>query len=268
MLETKPGIYIITCISTKKCLIGETGNVRKRVNYHIQNLKGNRHENPYLQNAWNKYGYDNFSFDVLEYCEFDQCKIREDFYCKLYNTHNPKKGFNIRPTGEDLKNKFSKEHIGKIKNSLKTSEKFKNRDSGKGMRGKSHSEETRKKISESNLGKKHSEETKNRLSKILKGRLRKKESIEKQITTRKNNNKKWHTEETKEKMRKPHNIRRNKSCYDYNLPIEQLDRYGNFINVYKNADYISIEYDKYKVLETCNGKRKTYKKFIWKYKQN
>lgn len=265
-MDCKPGIYIITCIPTKKCLIGETGNIRKRIHYHIQNLKGNRHENPYLQKAWNKYGYDNFSFEVLEYCDFSNCKIREDYYCKLYDSHNSEKGFNLRPTGKELKNKFSDEHKEKIKQSLKFSERFKNRDCGKGMRGKSHSEETKIKISNSNKGKKLSQETILKLKNSLKGKIRKKESIIKTIQTRKLNSTVWHSEETKSKMKKPKDERRKNSNYDYTLPIEQLNKLGNVINTYKNADFIPIEFSKYKVLETCISKRKTYKKFVWRYK--
>jgi hypothetical protein len=263
-LKSKPGVYIITCIPTQKSIIGETGNVKKRINYHIQNLKGNRHENPYLQNAWNKYGYDNFSFNVLEYCDFAECKVKENYYCLLHNTHDPEKGFNLRPTGTNLKGKFTEEHKKRISLSLKKSEKFKNRDSGKGMRGKKHSQETRIKMSNSSKGKKHSEETKLKLSKVNKGRIRDIESIKKQIESRKNNNKPWHTEKTLEKMKKPKKCRQS-SNYDYLCKVIKKSKDGCEIYVYDNIDSIPKEFNKYKVLEVCNKERKTHGSYLWEY---
>jgi group I intron endonuclease len=275
ILDNKPGIYMITCIPTNKSIIGETGNIRKRINYHIQNLKENRHENPYLQNAWNKYGYDNFSFNVLEYCEFEQCKIRENHYCLLYNTHDSDKGYNLRPTGTDLKNKFTEEHKEKIKKSLKISEKFKNRDCGKGVRDKFHSEETRKKISNSNKGKTHSIETKLKISSVHKGKIRNKESVKKQIESRKNNNKPWHSDITKEKMSKS-SINKPK-CKEHieNMilsrykPILQYDLEENFIKEWLGATQVRDElgYSQSNITGVCNGLRKTHKKYIWKYKK-
>lgn len=75
--------------------------------------------------------------------------------------------------------------------------------------GRKHSKEIRKKISESKKGKPinrtHpvSEETKRKLSKIFKGTKRKRSSVIKQMETRTKNGTRWHTEETKRKMRKP-----------------------------------------------------------------
>ena len=243
--------------------------------FHIQNLKGNRHENPYLQNAWNKYEYDNFSFKVLEYCDFDQCKIRENYYCSLYNTHDSNKGYNLRPTGTDLKNKFTEEHKEKIKQSLKISEKFKNRDCGKGMRGKYHSEETRKKISNSNKGKNHTEETKLKLSSLNKEKVRNKESIKKAIESRKNNNRFWHTEETKRKMSIASKGRKKSDEHIENMKLSryksvlQYDLDGKFIREWLGASQIRDElgYNQSNITAVCNGLRKTHKEFIWKYKE-
>jgi group I intron endonuclease len=276
ILENKPGIYMITCVPTNKSIIGETGSIRKRINYHIQNLKGNRHENPYLQNAWNKYGYDNFSFSVLEYCEFNECKVKENYYCLLHDTHNPEKGFNLRPTGNNLKNKFTEEHKQKISQSLKNSEKFKNRDSGKGMRGKFHSEESRKKISDSNKGKTHSKETKLKLSLINKGKFRNKESVKKQIDSRRKNNKPWHTEETKKNMSIASKGKKKSKEHVENMKLSryktvfQYDLHGNFIKEWLGASQIRDElgYNQSNITSVCNGLRKTHKGFIWKYKQS
>jgi group I intron endonuclease len=264
MFKAMPGVYMIKCISTEKYIIGETGNVKKRLLYHIQNLKGNRHENPYLQNAWNKYGEDKFSYHVIEYCDFSECKIREDYYCKLYDSHNHDKGFNLRPTGMDLKTKFSQETKDKIKQSLKISEKFKNRDSGKGMRNKKHSKETIQKMSDVKKGKLPSQETKKKMSNAGLGKKRTKESILKQIDSRKKKTDIWHSLETLEKMKKPKKCREF-SKYDYLCKIIKKNKDGSESYIYDNIDSLPKEFNKYKILEVCNKERKTQNGYLWEY---
>ena len=63
----KSGIYKITNKIDGKCYIGQSSNIKKRFKDHRYDLKYNKHDNPYLQNAYNKYGKDNFKFEIL--CE-------------------------------------------------------------------------------------------------------------------------------------------------------------------------------------------------------
>ena len=57
------GIYCIECKVTKIKYIGKTReNFYRRWIFHKWNLKNNHHSNTYLQNAWNKYGKENFEF--------------------------------------------------------------------------------------------------------------------------------------------------------------------------------------------------------------
>lgn len=60
------GIYMIKNIISNKFYIGSTNNFKLRKNAHFSALKSNSHANSYLQNAYNKYGIDNFEFIVLE----------------------------------------------------------------------------------------------------------------------------------------------------------------------------------------------------------
>ena len=60
-----PGVYEIVNKINNKVYIGSTKNIRKRRNYHFRYLKNNNHPNKKLQNAYNKYGENNFSFNII-----------------------------------------------------------------------------------------------------------------------------------------------------------------------------------------------------------
>ena len=56
------GIYCIRNSINNKCYVGQSKNVKKRFIHHKSMLRKNEHNNPYLQNSWNKYGENNFTF--------------------------------------------------------------------------------------------------------------------------------------------------------------------------------------------------------------
>lgn len=61
------GIYRITNTINNTSYIGKTGmNFGDRWDSHRSLLNANKHDNKYLQNAWNKYGSDAFEFCVVE----------------------------------------------------------------------------------------------------------------------------------------------------------------------------------------------------------
>lgn len=61
------GIYGIRNKINNFTYVGQTGeNFQRRYWHHRWKLNNNSHDNQYLQNAWNKYGKDNFEFCVLE----------------------------------------------------------------------------------------------------------------------------------------------------------------------------------------------------------
>ncbi len=113
-------IYKITNLVSKKCYIGETkeDNPEKRWQGHIQAIKRGS-GCPALKDAIKKYGIEKFKFEVLIICFDEDRFIYEKEYIKKYNSQVPN-GYNILPGGE-----------------------------GGGFLGKTHSEETRKKIGES-----------------------------------------------------------------------------------------------------------------------
>ena len=60
------GIYAIVNRETGDRYVGSTGDLLEREQGHLSRLRHNRHPNPHLQAAWNKYGETAFEFVVLE----------------------------------------------------------------------------------------------------------------------------------------------------------------------------------------------------------
>lgn len=121
----KTGIYKITCISNNKIYIGSAcGNSKakskkgfyRRWYDHIKKLKANDHRNKILQNAWNKYGEENFIFEILEFCDISVAKEKEEEYI---NTYTNDILFNILKSHLANYKSFTKEHKQKISISLK-----------------------------------------------------------------------------------------------------------------------------------------------------
>ena len=85
------GIYKITNIATGDFYIGQSINIEKRKIYHLWELHKNRHSNEYLQRAYNKYGKENFVFEIILYCEpFELTRYEQalvDRWNPSYNMH-------------------------------------------------------------------------------------------------------------------------------------------------------------------------------------
>src|SRR6266581_4074152 len=141
---TTSGIYRITCIVTGKFYIGSAINLCKRKNIHLHALRRNTHENPKLQNAWNKYGEPTFTFEVLELVLPMSLTAREQYWFEKLKPFD-NKGFNIaREAGSQLGLRHSPKTKGKIRQA---------------NLGKRLSEDHKRKLAEANKGKKHSSES-------------------------------------------------------------------------------------------------------------
>lgn len=86
------GIYKITCSGNNKSYIGQSVSIKRRWRDHLAELRRGAHYNNYLQNAFNKYGEESFSFEILELCPQSKLNEREQFYIKLLDTFQ--NGFN------------------------------------------------------------------------------------------------------------------------------------------------------------------------------
>lgn len=121
------GVYLISNNVNGKCYVGSTVHLDQRRMEHFSRLANNKHINAHLQNAYNKYGREAFDFEILETIDIDdnikdKLLKREQFWID-----NLKPEYNVLlVAGSNL--------------------------------GYHHTEETKKKISESTTGVKKSEE--------------------------------------------------------------------------------------------------------------
>lgn len=107
-MNIKSVIYKITNIINNKCYIGSAVNCRKRRNEHFSNLKLGKHPNNILQRSFNKYGSNQFTFEVIEYVPDKNSLIeREQHYL---DTLKPE--YNIcKIAGSRLGVKYSEEKL-------------------------------------------------------------------------------------------------------------------------------------------------------------
>lgn len=78
------GIYIIRNQINQKCYIGSTYQFSQRKSKHFKQLRENRHHSKYLQNAFNKYGEENFDFEILFTCPPDDLIRIEQYHINNY----------------------------------------------------------------------------------------------------------------------------------------------------------------------------------------
>jgi len=100
------GVYSITNKVNGKRYVGSASiSFRKRWKEHIRQMSGGIHHSKPLQRAWNKYGEDNFVFEVLATCPKEYCIKLEQWFID-----NLKPEYNINPTaGSRLGAKVSEE---------------------------------------------------------------------------------------------------------------------------------------------------------------
>lgn len=108
------GIYKITNILNNKCYIGQSIDIETRWLQHIYESKTLRHKYKiYL--AINKYGIENFNFEVLEECPLDNKMLddREVYWIEFYDSFN--EGYNMTRGGQGEGNwKYDPDLIRKL----------------------------------------------------------------------------------------------------------------------------------------------------------
>jgi group I intron endonuclease len=147
------GIYMIFNKINNKVYVGQSRRIRDemidgkkamgRISYHFMDLRGNRHhksrvtgETDHLQHSFNKYGEEAFDWAILKICSEKNLFKWEEYYFQRYNSTNPNNGYNrtLRASGslcsDETKAKISRANKGKI-----------------------HTEESRKHMSDAHKGK-------------------------------------------------------------------------------------------------------------------
>jgi group I intron endonuclease len=122
----RTGVYRIINTITKDFYIGSASRTSPnksksyrgfyvRINRHKMDLRANRHYNQKLQRAWNKYGEENFNFEILMICSPEECIKNEQYYLDLLSPT-----YNIKKTAEsNLGIKLSEEHKKNLGISIK-----------------------------------------------------------------------------------------------------------------------------------------------------
>ena len=224
-----------------KMYVGITSDIKRRWESKGDRYKGSK----CFYNAIKRYGWDNIEHHIMhKNLTLKEASALEKLYIRLWGTLVPN-GYNIAEGGSNGNN-----FVGKTEDEMK---KIKKKMS-EGHRGKTLSEEHKRKLSESHKGDKNplygktpSEEHKRKISESKKGKTL--------------------SEETKKKIRE--------SCKGDKHPsarkVKVYDKKGNFINEYPAisiaCEELGLNHKKCNsnISECALGKRKSAYGYIWEY---
>lgn len=231
----------------------------------------------YFYRAIKKYGWDNFEHIIIaKGLDEETSKWLEIELIREWNTTNREKGYNITLGGESTNGWIPSEETRK-----KISEA--NKGNTAWNKGKTHTKETKKKISESHKGKCISEETKKKLSEAHKGKhcgelnnmygKHLSEEHKKKISKANSSENnpmygKTHSEETKKKMSENHADFRGKN-HPQAKAVICITTGRIFDVIVEGAEYYGC--NKESITNCCKGKYKSAgklpdgTKLVWRY---
>jgi group I intron endonuclease len=182
------GIYIATNLLDGKLYVGQTKDFDKRKKQHIYT----QHKENYFQRSIKKYGVNNFHWQLIEF-PLDKLDEMEQFYIREFDTMvDSGTGYNLVSGGNrpkysiETRKKISKSRMGSKPNSgsfkkgrcgnhTPHTEESKLKQS-KSMMGKPPNKTSFKKGHKGNIGFKHSEDTKQKMRKPKSEEFKKKMS--------------------------------------------------------------------------------------------
>lgn len=161
------GVYAIRHINSGKMYVGSSKNIESRWLYaHLATLLKGQHFNHKLQNAWNKYGQDQFVHEILEVVDASYLQEREQYFINelkaIENGYNIVKDV-LRPSlgrivSAETRAKLSRAGKGHFV-SQETRQKLRKAHTGKRL-----SSVTKERLREANLGHKVSKQTRQKMS--------------------------------------------------------------------------------------------------------
>lgn len=124
------GIYTITNKVNGKLYVGFSLDILYRFKNHKYKLRRGIHHSCSLQNAWNKYGEENFDFEVLEECEERFLASQEHYWVNMLRCYSTENGYNEKPTDPNGRLRMSeqaKQKLSALKKGVKLSQETKDR---------------------------------------------------------------------------------------------------------------------------------------------
>jgi group I intron endonuclease len=167
-------LYRITNILNNKIYIGQTIKPNKRWSTHKSFSRNKNKPQQYVHHAINKYGVDNFTYEVIATCiTQEDVDCTEEILIIQYNSRNKEFGYNIQPGGnvsspsEETREKMSKATLKQIAEQGHPSLGKKRSDEQRAQMRETrlnnpinYTDEIRSNMSEAHIGHKDSEETK------------------------------------------------------------------------------------------------------------
>ena len=96
------GVYQILSVISGRSYVGSSQNIEKRLVWHRHILRKGRHHSAALQAAWRKHGEENFSYSILEECSKEDLAVAEKSWMDKLGALAPS-GYNVCPNTDGIR---------------------------------------------------------------------------------------------------------------------------------------------------------------------